>query len=1043
MSERITQNRVIKLIENKLGYTYIGNLQEQDNSNVEEQKLKKYLQNQGYSDELIRRSVNTLVAASKNPGLYNANKEVYKLLRYGASEKENVSTKNVPVKFINWDKPLKNDFYIAEEVTVKGEHTKRPDIVLYVNGIAVCVIELKASNVSVSKGIRQNLDNQLNTFIKPFFSTVQLCMAGNDTEGLRIGVIKTPEKHYIEWKEDLKATDDLSLHIKKISEAEDYKIDRHIISLCQKERLLDILYNFIVFDGGIKKLCRHNQYFGVIAARKRISAKEGGIIWHTQGSGKSLTMVWLSRWIKEENSEARILIITDRNELDEQIETKVFGADGVGDTIYRTKSCEDLIETLNKTETRVICSLVHKFGRNNTDLDDDTASDKAYDSYIEQLKLSLPPNFKAKGEFYIFVDECHRTQSGKLHRAMTAILPDAIFIGFTGTPLLSSKEMKKRGIKSSIDIFGTYIHTYNYIEAVSDKVVLDLNYEARDIPQGVLSQEKIDIWFESKTRGLSETKRAQLKKRWGTLKEVYSSESRLNQIVLDIMIDMEKKERLSKGNGNAILVSGSIYEACKYYKLFIDKGFDKCAIITSYSPEISDIKGEATGEARDTEKRFKHEIYEKMLNSVDIKKFEKDTKEKFLKEPGQMKLLIVVDKLLTGFDAPKASYLYIDKSMRDHALFQAICRVNRLDGDCDDKDYGYIIDYKDLFKSLEKTVTDYTTEAFDGFELGDVTGLLKNRVNEAEIRIEELLENLRALCEPVALPRTIHEFIKYFCWVSKQDDDHLDELKQNEAKRLALYKFTGSLLRAYTDVVSDLADMNYTHKQISELKKEVEYYAVKRDEIKLASNDYIDIKTYEADMRYLIDNYLSAEASQKLSAFGEMSLLELIVVKGVDFVDSMPEGIRKNKEAAAEVIENNVRKKIVEKSGTNPLYYEKMSQLLTKIIEELKNKTIDYKAYLQKIVELARNVENPENSSNYPVKIKHSAALRAFYDNISKDVDLLLALHNKIISIKPYKWKEDGRAKEKIILKGIHTLINDDNMVKAIFEIVKEQREYW
>ena len=474
--------------------------------------------------------------------------------------------------------------------------------------------------------------------------------------------------------------------------------------------------------------------------------------------------------------------------------------------------------------------------------------------------------------------------------------------------------MKKRGVKSSIDIFGTYIHTYNYIEAVSDKVVLDLRYEARDIHQGILSQEKIDLWFETKTRGLSETKRSQLKKRWGTLKEVYSSESRLNQIVLDIMIDMEQKDRLSKGNGNAMLVAGSIYEACKYYKLFRDKGFDKCGIITSYSPGISDIKGEATGESKDTEKRFKYDIYEKILNHVDVEKFEKDTKEKFLKEPGQMKLLIVVDKLLTGFDAPKASYLYIDKSMRDHGLFQAICRVNRLDGDCDDKDYGYIIDYKDLFKSLEKTVADYTTEVFDGFEPGDVSGLLKNRVNEANKRIEKSLEGLRALCGPVALPRSTSEFIKYFCWISKQDDDNLYELKQNETKRLALYKFTGSLLSAYTDVASDLLDMNYTHKQINDLKKEVEYYAIKRDEIKRASDDYIDIKTYEADMRYLIDNYLSAEASRKLSAFGDMSLTELIVVKGVDFVDSMPEGIRKNKESAAEVIERNVRKKLLRKA---------------------------------------------------------------------------------------------------------------------------------
>ncbi len=1028
--ERVTQNRIVELIKSKLGYTYIGNLHDQDNSNIDQKRLMFYLYNQGYSDELIRRAVNALIEASRKPDLYYANKEVCSLLRYGASVKENVSVHNQTVKFINWDEPHKNDFYIAEEVTIRGEHTKRPDVVLYINGIAICVIELKRSIVSVSEGIRQNLDNQTDDFIRPFFSTIQLVMAGNDTEGLRIGVIETPEKHYIEWKEDVKATDPLSLSIRAQSEDEGYKIDRHLISICQKERLLDIIYNFIVFDSGIKKLCRHNQYFGVLAARQRIKAKEGGIIWHTQGSGKSLIMVWLSRWIKENIPEARVLIVTDRDELDDQIENKVFGADGVGDEIYRTKSCADLIEKLNETTPRVICSLVHKFGRNKGD------EDKAYDSYIKQLLESLPPGFKAKGEFYIFVDECHRTQSGKLHDAMTAILPDAIFIGFTGTPLLSRREMIKRGIKSSIEIFGTYIHTYKYPEAVADKVILDLRYEARDVPQDVISQEKIDLWFETKTRGLTELSKAQLKKRWGTLKEVYSSEARLSKIVSDIIFDMEIKDRLNNNRGNAILIAASIYEACKYYKLFTDNGFSKCAIVTSYSADISEIKGEATGESRDTENRFKYAIYQKMLGGKDVEAFEKETKERFIKEPGQMKLLIVVDKLLTGFDAPSATYLYIDKSMRDHGLFQAICRVNRLDGD--DKEYGYIIDYMDLFKSLEKAVEDYTSEAFDGFEAQDVTGLLKNRIAEARNHLEKLLESLRALCEPVAMPRTTLEFIRYFCFES---DGDLDELEENQPKRLSLYRFTASLLRAFADVVGNLEDVDYTAKQIEAIKAEVMYYKKIRDEIKLASGDYIDLKKYEADMRHLIDNYISAGESEKLSAFDDMTIIELIVERGVDFVDAMPEGVKGNKEAAAEVIENNVRRKIIEKSGTNPLYYEKMSELLIKIVEERKSQKEDYKAYLEKIVELTRRVEKPEDYTGYPYTIKSSAALRALYDNISNDEELILALHEKIMAIKPDKWRGD-KAKERVIQRGIYSIIHDYEKVDEIFGIVKEQREY-
>ena len=1029
--ERVTQNRIVKLITEKLKYAYIGNLHDQDNSNIDETRLKKYLYNQGYSDELIRRAIYALIEASKKMDLYYANKELYSLLRYGASVKENVSVHYQTVKFVDWAEPHKNDFYIAEEVTVKGEHTKRPDIVLYINGIAICTIELKRSIVSLSEGIRQNLDNQTNDFIRPFFSTIQLLMAGNDTEGLRIGVIETSEKNYIEWKEDEKATDSLSLFIKAQSESEGFKIDRHLISLCQKDRLLDILYNFIVFDSGIKKFCRHNQYFGVLAARQRLKAKEGGIIWHTQGSGKSLTMVWLSRWIKENNPDARVLIITDREELDDQIENKVFGADGVGDEIYRTKSSADLIDKLNETTPRVICSLVHKFGRSSGD------EEKTYDSYIEQLQTSLPPDFKAKGEFYIFVDECHRTQSGKLHKAMGTILPDAIFIGFTGTPLLSRLEMARRGIKSSIEIFGTYIHTYKYTEAVADRVVLDLRYEARDIPQEVVSQDKIDLWFETKTRGLTELSKAQLKKRWGTLKEVYSSEARLSKIVSDIIFDMEIKDRLNNNRGNAMLVAASIYEACKYYKLFTDNGFTKCAIVTSYSADISEITGEATGESRDTENRFKYAIYQKMLNGKEVDIFEKEVKERFLKEPGQMKLLIVVDKLLTGFDAPSATYLYIDKSMRDHGLFQAICRVNRLDGD--DKEYGYIVDYMDLFKSLEMAVADYTSEAFDSFEKEDVTGLLKNRVIEAKNHLEELIESLRALCEPVALPKTTLEFIKYFCF---EHDGDLDELEANELKRLSLYKFTASLLRAFADVVGNLEDLDYAAKQIEAIKSEVVYYQKVRDEIKLASGDYIDLKKYEADMRHLIDNYISAGESEKLSAFDDMTLIDLIVERGVDFVDSMPEGVRKNKEAAAEVIENNVRRKIIEKRGTNPLYYEKMSELLMKIIEERKNSKEDYKVYLQKIVDLTRKVEKPEDYADYPDSIKRSEALRALYDNVSKDESFVLSLHKKIMAVKPDKWLGD-KAKEKALQRGIYELVKDGEKVDEIFGIVKEQREYY
>lgn len=337
--------------------------------------------------------------------------------------------------------------------------------------------------------------------------------------------------------------------------------------------------------------------------------------------------------------------------------------------------------------------MIHKFGKNSSN---DESQD--YQEFIKQLKRHLPQNFQPQGEFYVFVDECHRTQSGKLHKAMKQILPNALFIGFTGTPLLKQDKQK------SIEVFGNYIHTYKFNEAVADQVVLDLRYEARNVEQYITSQSKIDQWFESKTKQLTETAKAELKKRWGTMQKLLSSKSRLEIIVKDIIFDFSTKDRLQNGKGNAILVAGSIYEACKYYEIFQNAGFTKCAIITSYDGSLQSIKGETTGEGK-TDKIHQYEIYQKMLNGQKPDKFETQVKNDFIHHPEKMQLLIVVSKLLTGFDAPPATYLYIDKSMRDHDLFQAVCRVNRLH--TPDKEYGYIIDYKDLFKSLEKSVHDY------------------------------------------------------------------------------------------------------------------------------------------------------------------------------------------------------------------------------------------------------------------------------------------------------------------------------------------------
>jgi len=1022
--EKLTQERVVKLFRDTLKYQYLGDWTDREgNRSVEPDLLRAWLKGRGRDDALIGKVLYELekAAGDTSRSLYDRNRAVYELLRYGVKVRPDVGKNTVTVWLVDWKQPEKNDFAVAEEVTVGAAdaqaHGKRPDIVLYVNGIALGVLELKRSTISVAEGIRQNLDNQKKVFIEHFFSTMQLVMAGNDTEGLRYGTIQTPERYYLTWKEDSTIENPL---------------DRALTQLCGKTRFLELIHDFIVFDAGTKKLCRPNQYFGVRAAQEYVKRREGGIIWHTQGSGKSLTMVWLTKWIREHVKGARVLVITDRTELDEQIE-KIFL--GVNEGIYRTKSGADLIARLNAAAPWLMCSLIHKFGGKEGD---EEVGD--IPAYIAEVKQAIPAGFRAKGDLYVFVDECHRTQSGDLHEAMKAILPDALFIGFTGTPLLKADK------KKSIEVFGRYIHTYKFDEAVQDKVVLDLRYEARDIDQSITSPEKIDQWFEAKTKGLTDLAKAQLKQRWGTMQKVLSCQERLEKIVADILMDTETRDRLESGRGNALLVSGSIYQACKFYELFSKTDLaGRCAIVTSYRPSPADIKGEESGEGL-TERLRQYEIYQKMLadwfNEVPekavnrIDEFEKAVKKKFVEEPGQMKLLIVVDKLLTGFDAPPATYLYIDKQMRDHGLFQAICRVNRLD--TDDKEYGYIIDYKDLFKSLEGAVHDYTSGALDGYDKEDVAGLLEDRLEKAREHLEEARETVKALCEPAEAPRDTAAYLRYFCG---RDSGNADQLKENEPNRLALYKHVAAFVRAFANLANDLEEAGYAAAEINTLKGEVDHYEKVRNEVKLASGDYIDLKMYEPAMRHLIDTYIRAEESEKVSAFDDISLIQLIVERGPNAVDALPRGIRENREAVAETIENNVRRLIIDEQPINPKYYEKMSELLDALIEQRKQEAIDYQGYLEKIVELTKRAKNPTVGESYP-RALNTPAKRALYDNLGMNEALALEVDRAVRGSRQDDWRSNAVKVKKVRIAIKAVFKGDEALTDQILELVKNQHDY-
>jgi len=1009
--ERATQDRVIALFRNELGYRNLGDWTDRDgNSNIEEGLLITYLTKRGYTPAQISVALYKLRIEADNHsrGLYENNLAVYSLLRYGVPVKIEVGRVTEIVHLINWKEPEENDFAIAEEVTLHGNHERRPDIVLYVNGIAIGVLELKNSRVSIGDGIRQNLSNQQPEFNEWFFSTVQFIFAGNDSEGLQYGTIKTEEKYFLKWKED--EQDDSR-----------FKLDKYVLKMCTKKRLIELMHDFVLFDGGIKKLPRVHQYFGIKAAQEHVRERKGGIIWHTQGSGKSIVMVLLAKWILENNPNARVAIITDRDELDKQIEG-VFTESG--EAIKRTTSGRDLMKKLGQPTPRLLCSLIHKFGKK--DVDD-------FDAFLKELQVG--PS-QTVGEVFVFVDECHRTESGKLNQVMKAMMPNAVFIGFTGTPLLKTDK------KTSLEVFGGYIHTYKFSEAVGDEVVLDLVYEARDIDQRLGSEDRIDAWFDAKTRGLNDWQKDELKKQWGTMQKVLSSKSRMDRVVNDIVFDFSVKPRLSSERGNAILVASSIYEACKYFSLFQKTPFKgKCAVVTSYNPQTQDVTKEEIGANTETDKQLIYNTYTELLKDVvatrgmtKTETYEERAKTLFTTQPANMKLLVVVDKLLTGFDAPPCTYLYIDKSMQDHGLFQAICRVNRLDGE--DKTFGYIVDYKDLFKKVENAIAVYTSELDRSAGGVDPDVLIQDRLKKGKERLDQSLEALVLLCEPVEPPQGELEHIHYFCGNTEVPED----LQEREAQRASLYKATASLVRAYANIADELDPAGYSSVDIARIKGRIDHFLNVREIIRKASGESLDLKAYEADMRHLIDTYIEADEPRKISPFDNMGLLELIVKTGIAHaIATQLGGLKGNKNAIAETIENNVRRKIIKEHLNDPAYYAKMSALLDEIIADRKAKAIAYEEYLKRIAELARRVE--AGQAEETPKTLNTPGKRALYNNLNQNEELALRIDEAVRTTRPDSWR-GIQARENVIKRALDEVLRDEAEVERIFLIIKAQSEY-
>ena len=952
LEDNISKYPAIELLC-KLGYTYIspdecmterGTLYNVLLKGILRKQLQKINQFEfgGITYKFSADNIEKAISELDEPltdGLIRTSEKIYDSLMLGKSYLEKLvdgTSKSFNLKYIDWDHPENNVFHVTEEYSCDSwdkQKNARPDIVLFVNGIPFGVIECKAPTISEEQAVEQMIRNQGKDYIPQLFKFAQIVMATNKN-AVKYATCGTGKSFWCVWHEQY--TDWQNKLIDQyIAGREPTVQDRNIVSLFAPERLMKLSKFFILYDANVKKICRYQQFFAVEEIMKTINTndaagnRQSGVIWHTQGSGKSLTMVMVSKYILETMSalNPRVVIVTDRKELDKQI-AKTFAHTRLKPA--RATSGKHLLELINAGSVDIITSIINKF---NT---------------VESCGLK-----NKSRDIFVFVDESHRSNYGTLAAKMRTVFPNACYIGFTGTPLM-------RNEKNTMERFGKLIHKYTIKDGVEDNAIVPLIYEGRFVDQHV-DEENIDLWFEQVTKRLTDAQKADLRDKWSTMKRLASTDARIKRIALDV--NQHFLEGYKNTGFKAMLACNFKKDAIRYQKCFEQFGDLTTAVVIS-SPDLREGTEEVDESSDDLVVSFWNKMMQQYGNADD---YEDALKAKFI--DGEIDILIVCSKLLTGFDAPRTQILYIDKELKDHGLLQAIARTNRL---FDGKDFGLIVDYRGLISKLDSAMEMYSGAGLENFEAEDIKGT----VCDVMAYVARLRESYSQLCDIFATVK------------NKDDTEEIEVYLADDEIRGKFYDALCVFGRALNMVLnSEKAYAAFTKAELGKYQSTFIFYAKVRRSVKIRYADAIDNREYEAQMQNLLDTHLSVSGIKQITN-------PVDILNKDDLEKELEElGSLRSK---ADAIVSHMAKSIKVNHDENPAYYDSFSKRIKDALEDYKNRVISEAEYLDKMKSIMADYRKGTTNIVYPEKVKGNVHAQAFYGVVSAILDDEIDLNTNI-----------------------------------------------